>query len=469
MMFTDQVITLAMKVFKQKVTEFCRTHGVTEFNESNPGELIECLKKAFAQSGGMTLKCFYESLDESAAAIWQGGERLGRKPAVEKEVLTPFGPIILSRQVYQAAQGGATVIPLDAKLGILKEYAVPEAREGLLFLIALMTPEEAHQALEKNALHAPSVTALRHMAERTGQEMEAQRDRLLEATEEQTPLPPQTEVLVVSCDGTSVPLRNTDEESGLGPTERKMAMTGVLSYYGPAQLNEEGQWERERLGALSIARMPEEKYPTFQRMFDATVARAEAKLPAGTTKILLCDAARALWNHFETQPAYADYLKLVDYYHMSEHLKRAAEALFGVGPPEAEQWEVKWKGRLLDEEKGAERLVRSLDYGLKTRTLSRSRREQLETERTFFARNKDKMNYASFRRRGLPIGSGPVEAACKTLIKSRLCQAGMRWSISGGQHVLTLRAYVKSGLWDVMWNQYLAFKKETMIPYAMAA
>ena len=66
----------------------------------------------------------------------------------------------------------------------------------------------------------------------------------------------------------------------------------------------------------------------------------------------------------------------------------------------------------------------------------------------------DLMDYARFRRNGWPIGSGPVEAACKSVVKTRLCRSGMRWSRSGGQNILSLRTYVKSHRWDAMWRQY---------------
>ncbi len=80
--------------------------------------------------------------------------------------------------------------------------------------------------------------------------------------------------------------------------------------------------------------------------------------------------------------------------------------------------------------------------------LSKSRRESLATEHTFFTRNEHRMDYARFRRNGWPIGSGPVEAACKSVVKTRLCRSGMRWSRCGGQHILSLRTNVESNRWD---------------------
>jgi len=73
----------------------------------------------------------------------------------------------------------------------------------------------------------------------------------------------------------------------------------------------------------------------------------------------------------------------------------------------------------------------------------------------FFRNNHRRMAYANFRARGLPIGSGPVEAAGKTLVKMRLCRSGMRWTRAGGQHVLTARTLIKSQRWDRAWNRYL--------------
>jgi hypothetical protein len=66
--------------------------------------------------------------------------------------------------------------------------------------------------------------------------------------------------------------------------------------------------------------------------------------------------------------------------------------------------------------------------------------------------NRERMRYADYIGRGLPIGSGPIEAACKTIVQHRLKRSGMTWSRTGGRHVLNLRALVKSGRWDVAWR-----------------
>ena len=185
-----------------------------------------------------------------------------------------------------------------------------------------------------------------------------------------------------------------------------------------------------------------------------TPQEAETRLDDDVVRIVLCDGARGLWTYIDENRQYEDYEKLVDYHHTTEHLSKAAEAIFGKGSQKAQDWYDKYCSKLKGEDGGARRVLRSLDYYQRTVRLSKCRRAALDTERTFFTRNEQRMDYARFRRNGWPIGSGPVEAACKSVVKTRLCRSGMRWSRSGGQHILSLRTYVKSERWNPMWTEY---------------
>ncbi len=133
-------------------------------------------------------------------------------------------------------------------------------------------------------------------------------------------------------------------------------------------------------------------------------------------------------DHAEETPLLADYRMWVDFYHTCAPLADAAQALWGAGSPQANQWYNEYRHKLLHEDKGVHQVLRSIDYYGRTRRFSKTRREAIDTQRTFFQRNKKRMNYGAFRQQGLPMGSGPVEAACKSLVKTRLCRSGMRWS-----------------------------------------
>lgn len=103
--------------------------------------------------------------------------------------------------------------------------------------------------------------------------------------------------------------------------------------------------------------------------------------------------------------------------------------------------------------------MRSLVSFQQRTPLTGKRKDELKTEVTFFKKNKKLMKYYNFNKRGLPIGCGPIEAAAKTIVRQRMCRSGMSWSRVKGQHVLTVRSYVKSGLWDKAWEYYVKLKK----------
>ena len=205
--------------------------------------------------------------------------------------------------------------------------------------------------------------------------------------------------------------------------------------------------------------MPEAHFPTFKKQFEKELEHVENALDEKVTKILLNDGHRTIWNYVDHQERFADYEKLVDFYHTSEHLSHAAEALFGKKSKDADAWYEKWYDKLLEEDEAANGILRSIDYYAQQLKIPKGRLTDLEKEQIFFQRNQHRMNYADFIRRGLPIGSGPVEAACKSVVKTRLCRSGMRWSREGGQKILNLRVYVKADRWDSFWKNYKQLKR----------
>lgn len=171
----------------------------------------------------------------------------------------------------------------------------------------------------------------------------------------------------------------------------------------------------------------------------------------------MADAALANWAHFDKHPRLKDAVKIVDFYHAAEHLKKAADALFKPSEKQrSEAWVEKQRENLQWKLKGVEKVIASIRYyrGKLSKTAS-SRREEARKELLYFTRNQPRMQYATYQIQGLPIGSGVVEAACKTLIGHRLKRAGMRWSREGGQNVLNFRASVLSKRRDYFWDAHM--------------
>lgn len=457
----EQIIDAAVAEFKRKLSLFCKDMEVgtltPEVAEQTAGALQVCLGSA----GVAAYRAFLLSYEERADVVVVQGEVFRFKGEREKCFLTVFGEMTLARRCFQNASDTQSHVPLDCAWGMEGQYMAPQVREAVLFSCAHVTPEETAVLLRKCALFTPHATAIKHVVEKTGDLIEAHRDELDKAVRAQETAPDETRALVVSIDGATVLLnekglrfgrpaeRPRGQEPKQTPTAYRVAMVGSVTHYGAP---EEPRQTPPRLQSRYVAHMPEERCPTFKTRLEAELEDAEAKAPPGAGRILLLDGAREVWNYVDKQARFDRYHRCIDFWHAIEHLSLAAEALFLNTGSTAKQWYEKYYRILLQSDDGPARICRSMDYYQKRLALSKTRRALLYEQRTYFKRNGHRMPYATFRNHGWPIGSGPIEAACKTLVKTRLCRSGMRWSRQGGQRILSLRTYVKSNRWDYTWH-----------------
>ena len=366
-MHLTRLIETATDEFKQKLTTYCEKMELDRLTPSLAEAMSQGLQQALSATGVMALRTFLESYESRADTLEVGGRVCRYKQSSPKRYITPFGPMVLSRRLYQADQGGLAFVPLDRQWGMEGEFATVEVRESVLFSCALVTPAETVQLLEKSALFQPSATAIQHILEETGVWLECEGEDLNAAIRPEDALPEETHVLVTSLDGVQVRLDEAGVKQGR-PVERpghptaaetptcfKRAMVGSLSFYG-APL-EEGA-PPERLATRYVAEMPEEKAVTLKARFEAEIRHVEARLPPSVKKVLLCDGERSLWTYAEETPLFAPYRRLVDFYHTCEHLADAAEALWGAGSPQATQWYEAYRHQLLQEDKGAQHVLR---------------------------------------------------------------------------------------------------------------
>ena len=224
-----------------------------------------------------------------------------------------------------------------------------------------------------------------------------------------------------------------------------------MTLYGAVPPNEKTP---ERLQSRYVARMPEDKSTTLKQQLQAEVESTLSRLPPDVVKIFLSDAAQGIRKEVDTNPLFEDFKKIIDFFHTSDHLSNAAEAIFGKESPEGEEWYESKRSLLLEDDDGAELVYRSMLYYQQNYKYPKDRRDALKREVVFFKNNKDRMEYKRFRDNGWPIGSGVIEAACKSVVKCRFCRSGMRWTRPGGQTILTLRSLIKSERWDDFWTLY---------------
>lgn len=466
-MSIETIIEAGVQAFKEQMVTLLSDTVEDELTPALAHTVTLGVQRAIAAAGAGAFRAFLESKETAVEVVRHEGELYRFKYASDKTFGTLWGPQAVSRRVYQNASDTKTHVPLDAAWGMAGETMTLEVREAVAFACAHVTAEEAHALLKKSALFQPHPTQMKELVTRLGRQVTQGEEELNRRIREEEAMPQGVRVLAASLDGANVLMREPGEKRGR-PAERPIdrtqsentayrnAMAGTVSVYGAVP---EGQKRPLRLQTRYVSHMPEEQAVTFKGKFEQELSAAEAQLAPNTVKVLICDGARSIWKYAETNGRFDRYEKLVDYWHTLEHLSLAAEALFDKSTKEAKAWYDRYADKLLEEDDGAARVLRSMDYHARTQRLSPARRQSLNRQRVYFVNNGARMRYAEFRRRGLPIGSGPVEAACKFLIKTRLCRSGMRWSKEGGQAVLTLRTYVKSNRWDRFWKHVNEFER----------
>ena len=467
-MIIADIVKMATGEFEANMLSFGKHLNTKRLTAQLAQQVSQALDEALSAAGRTAFKAFLESYDVQEPQLNHDGQNLRFKTLSPKTFLTRFGLMVIVRSLYQADRGGPSYAPLDHFWDMDGHFSTLDVREAICLGLAHMTAQECAQLFGKCSRFRPSATAIKHVAQKVHDEIVPEQQTLEKKVQEQLSIPQNSRVLVASMDGVNVALREPGPTRGR-PAERpgqesdpdkqscyKNAMVGTLSLYGESPDPYEGP---ERLMGIAIARMPQDYAVTFKDKFEQHLAALERKGGPELTKIFLCDGHRTLWNYADQQACYDDYEKLIDFYHTEEHLSRAAEALFGKRNHQATDWYEKYRLKLLEQTDGAAAVQRSMVYYRQTLNLSKTRQEALAKEQTFFRRNHHRMHYADFRSRGLPIGSGPVEAACKSIVKTRLGRSGMRWSRQGGQRILDFRCYAKSGLWNEFWDAYKDIRK----------
>ena len=337
-MIIQKAVKLAMKVFEQKMEDFAGKTDVSQLTADLALDFSAALKDAFSEAGRQAYQRFIESYDVEQPALEVNGQTLRFKMVSPKIFLTPFGEIQVARSLYQADAGGKSYCPLDDFWGMKDEFATEDVREAVAFSMAHLTADETQQLFEKCAWFHPSATAIKNITDTIGDFVETHADTIMQTVQDTQHLPQETDILVASMDGVNVLLREQGIQQGR-PAERpglnapsnkntvyKNAMAGAISCYA---LPSEPEERPQRLQSRYVARMPQDGATTFKQQFEQEIRAAQEKLPPGTTKIFLCDGHRSIWSYAQNNPMYNDYEKLIDFYHTTEHLSKAGEALFG--------------------------------------------------------------------------------------------------------------------------------------------
>lgn len=355
------------------------------------------------------------------------------------------GPVTVVRHLYHAADG-ATLCPLELRTGIIEGAWTPLAAEQMALAVAFLPTAQAARLITKFGNMSPSRSSLDRLPKALSVRWEAHREAWEQAIRTAEKPPEEVATLAISLDGVMTPMKNgqraakrmNSQKRPKGPAGYQEAAVATLTVYDA---------DGARLATKKFGRMPEPLKVTLQQQLTAEFTHQHDQLP-GATIVKLADGAAENWRILNQIAP--EGIAIVDYFHACEHLQKAFDAYYGEGTENAKLFSAYFRKVLRDKDNGVGSVIQALRYRLKT--CPRSKTKQLQAELTYFCNHRQQMHYAAYRDQGLPIGSGVVEAACKTLVTQRLKGSGMRWSIAGGQAILTLRSLSQSDRWEQGWD-----------------
>jgi hypothetical protein len=384
--------------------------------------------------------------DLDVPAVEVDGERYHRVLRCETTYTSAVGPVRVMRSLYRPPQGGHTVCPLELRAGIIEGAWTPLAAQQATWVVAHLTPKEGEELFALLGNMTPSKSTLDRLPKALHHHWEAQRPRFEATLRHQEAIPPAAVAIAVSLDGVMAPMKD-----GQRHAKRTQARTQGKSPSGPAGYQEVGcatvsYYDRhgERLCTRRMARMPEPNKATLKEQLTAEVMGALIQRP-DLRVVKVADGAPDNWSYLgETLPFGVEVL---DFYHATEHLGAALGAAYGEGTPAYQERVETLRTVLRDDPQGVDKVMGALSR-LRTRY---PRRQALHKALAYFREHRHRMPYAHLRAQHLPIGSGVVEAACKTLVSQRLKRSGMRWRMTGGQAILTFRALCQSERFERAW------------------
>ena len=407
--------------------------------------------------------------DVAAERIEVGGVNYQPVLLAAETYLSAAGPVRVERHLYRpAGRNAKSLCPLEVRAGIISGYWTPRAARHGAFVMAQLPTRAAEALFAELGAMQPSRSTLDRLPRTLSAHWETHRVAWEAAVQAQETVPGEATTLTLSVDGVMAPLKPLAAERvtkraaagkhASGPTGYREVGCGTLTLYDR---------EGERLQTVQYARMPEHKKVTLGQQLQAEAQAILATRP-DLRRVYLADGVDTNWALLE-EVEYAvggsrdGGLQIVDFYHACEHLKRGCDAIWGQSTVRGQAEFVRLRLLLQEADDGVERIIGTLKYH---RGRARgARRKRIRPELTYFRNQRERMHYAAYQRQHLPLASGVMEAACKTLVTQRLKGSGMAWTLAGGQAILTLRSLLQSGRWALAWPWLAAdFRSPVVIP-----
>ena len=404
-------------------------------------QLEVLLRTAIFKPANALVECLLQAAANRIDAAYQPKPGQGRKGRETRQVDGLFGSFALERDYYYHPSKQAGHYPADAALGL--EMGQTPALARLICLEG--ADESSYQKAENHLLETGGIQVsarqIQRLIQRVGQDAQAWQEREAQPGGKAVP------IMYVSADATGVPMRKEELVGRAGKQEDGRAKTRS-PYLGCTftqhKTDAEGHPVRDYESTTYVSSFGsiEEFGPCLRQ--DAL----RRGLALARQVVLLIDGAEALANMWRL--CFPGVIQIVDFYHALEHAAQVVAAWLGSREhPDFKKRLGRWARRLLNDK------VEHLIAQARQECAGKPQAEAVEKELGYFVKNVQRMQYGTFRRKGFFIGSGVIEAGCKTVIGSRCKQSGMFWSEPGAENVLALRCIQSSRRLEEFWRDRL--------------
>jgi len=405
-------------------------------------------------------------LQQQEGTLLYSHRRLGAR-----SLTTVFGTVELVRMGY-SRPGAPSIFPLDRAL------ALP----------ARSFSYELQRRLVKAAVQNPFLESVQTIAELTGVAVSKRslEEILPDAAQDfdafyrlRSPQPAAGSILVAAVDGKGIPIvkpggaqRTSRLTKGQKTNKKRMATVAAVFTRAPwirtPQQVIESLFPTRRRTPCDTPTPPR---PENKRVWASLLKGKTAVIQeiaeemqrrdpfASKTRVALTDGERALQIRVEGK---LNVTLILDLMHVLEKLWKAAYVFHPEGSLEAELWVMDRTFRILFGEVG--QVVKGIRQSITKRGLYGAKRKTLLAVTGYLYRNRARMHYDEYLAKGWPIASGPVEGACKNLIKDRMERSGMRWTEQMAEALVQLRALYLSGDFDGYWQFHIEQDQRRLFP-----
>jgi len=375
------------------------------------------------------------------------GQQAHYRELRSKPVLTAVGQVEVSRPYYLCSHCHNGQFPVDVELDIEHTGFSPGVRR-MQAVVGQEAPfDHGRQQMKLLADLDVTTKAVERMAEAIGEDIAARaQEEIQRAMQLDLPIivGEPISILYTQIDGTGVPVVKKETVGRPGKTAGQPAHTREAKLgcvFTQTKWDEEGYAIRDPdsttyVGTIETAE--EFGKRIYLEAWKRGWNRAEKKVVMG-------DGAEWIWNIADQH--FPGAIQIVDLFHARQHLWELARKLHPNQEAEQRRW-IMIHQHMLDEGK-IEDLVaalRAIDSSSPELT------EKIRTEAGYFENNAKRMRYPAFRRQHLFVGSGVIEAGCKTVIGSRCKQSGMFWTVRGANAILALRCCQINGCFEPYWE-----------------